>query len=260
MRNILMISALFLLVTAPVLAQVFNPVEHLAKQAAGAKPSEQICRECHEDQFLYDVAAGLKTHGPGWALNHGMAAKSQAVMSFDCNYCHEQAFCLDCHKSGAADEMGRFSNNMVNVHTADFHVTHPILARTDPRLCSKCHEAKFCSDCHSDFAPADLAMASHRRGWRDGTLGGAHALFSPAQCQGCHTDSVLPAHEWSNQHAREARKNLVTCQACHPDGDVCMTCHSAVSGLRVNPHPDGWDKISDRIKDASGGSTCRKCH
>jgi hypothetical protein len=156
--------------------------------------------------------------------------------------------------------MGAFSNNMIHVHRSDFHVTHPIAARTDPQLCNSCHEPKFCSDCHNDFAPADLAILSHRRGWSDGTLGGAHAFFDDTQCQGCHINSVLPTHDWSNRHAREARKNLVTCQACHPEGDVCMTCHSAISGLRVNPHPSDWGSIKDNINKASGGSTCRKCH
>lgn len=270
MRNILILSAFCLLLAAPARAVDFDHAAHQAMEGGPAcadchkegadsiKPAAQVCLECHEQQFVDKVAfAGLKTHGPVWALNHRPAARAKVI---DCGACHQQADCLDCHKAGFADEMGSFTNSLVNVHTSDFHVTHPIAARTDPRLCSTCHEAKFCSDCHNDFAPADLAMASHRRGWRDGTLDGAHAMFSPVQCQGCHTDSVLPAHEWSNQHAREARKNLVTCQACHPEGDVCMTCHSAVSGLKVNPHPDNWDKFSDRLKDASGGSTCRKCH
>lgn len=269
-RNILIISA-FLLLLAPVAQAVdFDHAAHQAMEGGPActdchkdgadsiKPAEKVCLKCHDQQFLGKVAfGGLKTHGPVWALNHRQSAKAKVI---DCEACHQQVDCLGCHKAGFADEMGSFTNNMINVHTSDFHVTHPIAARTDPQRCTSCHEPKFCNDCHNDFAPADLALSSHRRGWRDGTLGGAHALYSPAQCQGCHTNSVLPAHEWSNQHAREARKNLVTCQACHPEGDVCMTCHSAVSGLKVNPHPAGWDKISDRIKDASGGSTCRKCH
>jgi hypothetical protein len=71
---------------------------------------------------------------------------------------------------------------------------------------------------------------------------------------------VLPTHEWYPNHAREARKNLATCQACHPEGDVCLTCHSARTGLRVNPHPRDWDDIKDRLRDASDNRTCRKCH
>ncbi|MFO7750385.1 MAG: iron-containing alcohol dehydrogenase, partial [Desulfobacteraceae bacterium] len=70
----------------------------------------------------------VKTHGPVWALNHRSEAKGNAV---DCAACHEQDYCLECHKSGFADEQGSFSNNMINVHSSDFHVTHPLSARTD---------------------------------------------------------------------------------------------------------------------------------
>lgn len=270
-RNVFFLSSLFLLlIVMPAKAVEFDHAVHLEVEGAticaichledadNIKPAGQVCQECHEQDFVTQVVfPGLKTHGQLWAMNHRPYAKNKTI---DCQACHQQADCLDCHKAGFADEMGSFTNNMVNVHRSDFHVTHPIAARTDPQLCSSCHEPKFCSDCHNDFAPADLAILSHRRGWSNGTLGGAHAFFDETQCQGCHTDSVLPSHDWSNRHAREARKNLVTCQACHPEGDVCMTCHSAVSGLRVNPHPSDWDSIKDNINKASGGSTCRKCH
>lgn len=271
-RNNLLLSVFVLvLVAAPARAMNFDHAAHLAvaggptcgdchKDGADSiKPADSVCLECHEQPFVDQVVfVGLKTHGTLWALNHRQEARSQSV---NCGVCHEQASCLDCHKAGFADEMGAFSNSLTNVHTADFHVTHPIAARTDPQLCSKCHEPKYCSGCHEDFAPADLAMQSHRRGWSDLSISAAsHADFSENQCQVCHTNSVLPTHEWSSQHAREARKNLVTCQACHPDGDVCLKCHSAVSGLKVNPHPEDWGKLSKRLANASDGRTCRKCH
>ena len=49
-----------------------------------------------------------------------------------------------------------------------------------------------------------------------------------------------------------------SCQACHPEGDVCLTCHSAKSGLRVNPHPKGFK--ADRIRSRSNNRSCRVCH
>lgn len=269
-RNISIFLAFLLWLVTPAWGADFDHDAHLAMESApvcaachredatSIQPAAAACLECHEQEFVDGVKfPGLKTHGPLWAMNHRPFAKNKSV---DCNACHQQAFCLDCHKAGFADEMGAFTNSMINVHTSDFHTTHPIAARTDPQLCSSCHESRFCSDCHNDFAPADLAIASHRQGWSVGTLGGAHALYDDTQCQGCHINSVLPSHDWSSSHAREARKNLVTCQACHPEGDVCLTCHSAVSGLRINPHPEGWDSIKDHIGKATGGSTCRKCH
>jgi hypothetical protein len=258
----------------PVLAADFDHAEHLTylpgapcstchlDGARSIVPDKgKVCINCHDQAFVDDVKLpGLKTHGPVWALNHRPFAKGN---TYDCAACHQQNFCLECHKSGFADEQGTFGNAMINVHRSDFHVTHPIAARTNPQLCASCHENRFCVDCHNTFNRADLAFVSHRRGWSDltvGPSGPAHALFTESQCQTCHPGSVLPTHQWSNSHAREARKNLATCQACHPQGDVCLKCHSARSGLRINPHPEDWDDIKGRLERASNGKTCRKCH
>lgn len=221
-------------------------------------PDNKVCLECHDQAFVDSVKfPGLVSHSATWSLNHRDAAVTKSI---DCSACHEQSYCLDCHKAGRADEMGKLGNTMTNVHRSEFTVSHPIAARTDPQLCNRCHESKFCVECHDDFNPADLALDSHRKGFTNGTLDGQHALFNDQQCQGCHPNSVLPSHQWSNSHAREARKNLATCQACHPDGDICLKCHSAKSGLMVNPHPRDWDDIKGRLNRASDGKTCRKCH
>ena len=221
-------------------------------------PDSKVCLECHDQEFVDSVnLPGLVTHGLTWALTHRGPVLARTI---DCAACHEQDFCLDCHKAGRADEMGTLGNTMTNVHRSEFTVSHPIAARTDPQLCNTCHENKFCVGCHDDFNRADLALESHRKGFTNGTLGGQHALFNDQQCQGCHPNSVLPSHQWTTSHAREARKNLATCQACHPDGDVCLKCHSAKSGLMANPHPRDWDDIKNRLKRASNAKTCRKCH
>jgi hypothetical protein len=255
------------------LAADFNHTEHLTyldevncmtchvEGAVEIVPAKSICLECHEQEFVDTVVLpGSKTHGMKWAINHRAFAKNKV---YDCAACHQQNFCLDCHKSGFANEMGDPGNSLANVHRSEFSVSHPIAARTNPQFCSSCHEPNFCSECHARFEPVDQALSSHRRGWSDislGESGPAHAQFTESSCQNCHPNSVLPSHEWSNRHAREARKNLATCQACHPEGDICLKCHSAKSGLMVNPHPSGWDGIKDRLERASSGKTCRKCH
>lgn len=269
-RSLLFILAASLLWITPALAADFNHASHLnyidnascatchEEGAEAIKPEEKVCLGCHDPDFVAEVKfPGLATHGVSWVLSHSPAASAGTI---DCALCHQQDFCLECHKSGFADEMGDSGNKRINVHRSDFQVSHPIAARTDPQLCSRCHEKDFCVECHEEFAPEDLSLSSHRKGFTDGTLGGAHAAFTDNQCQTCHPDSVLPAHEWSSKHAREARKNLATCQACHPDGDICIKCHSPRSGLGVNPHPGDWGKISGRLDRASGGKTCRKCH
>ncbi|MBE0504929.1 MAG: cytochrome C [Desulfuromonadales bacterium] len=230
--------------------------------AQGIQPDKKVCLECHDQAFVNTVKLpGLLTHDVTWALNHRGPTVSKSI---DCAACHEQDYCLDCHKAGRADEMGNLGNTMTNVHRSEFSVSHPIAARTNQQLCNKCHESKFCVECHDDFNRADLALDSHRKGFINGSFGGAHAGYSEQECQDCHRTpqglTVLPSHQWSNSHAREARKSLATCQACHPDGDVCLKCHSDKSGLRVNPHPRDWDEIKNRLKRASDAKTCRKCH
>jgi hypothetical protein len=224
-------------------------------------PGKQVCEECHDADFAKDVDyPSLTSHGPLWAFQHRAEAKGQAI---NCSQCHEQNYCLECHIDGRADEMNELGNNLANVHRSDFQVSHPVAARTDPQLCSSCHENSFCVDCHDSFNRNDLAFDSHRRSWSDlrvSPSGAEHRFYDESQCQGCHPNSVLPSHDWSGSHAREARKNLATCQACHPEGDVCITCHSARSGLGVNPHPKEWDDIKGRLERASGGKSCRRCH
>ncbi|GAB4272021.1 MAG: cytochrome c [Deferrisomatales bacterium] len=272
-RATLFLAAALLGVAAPGLAQEFHHDEHLTyveeepctvchlPEARTIAPATAVCLGCHEEEFVAEVRIpGTATHGPLWAFEHRAAAKGT---TYDCSACHRQDDCLECHKAGFADEQGAFGNALANVHRSDFNVTHPIAARTDPQLCSSCHEPAFCIDCHDEFSRADLAFRSHRRGFSDllvSPAGPAHEGFDETTCQNCHPGSVLPTHEWSSGHAREARKNLATCQACHPEGDVCLTCHSARVGLRVNPHPEGWDDMKGRLRRASDGKTCRKCH
>jgi hypothetical protein len=87
-----------------------------------------------------------------------------------------------------------------------------------------------------------------------------HETFNTNQCQTCHPGGVLPKHVWSSDHAREARRNLQACQTCHSDGDVCMTCHSARTGLQISPHPRNWNSVSQGYKKRSDGRSCIKCH
>ncbi len=269
---ILWTTVLVCFFAGPALAIEFNHDEHQAYLEEGQTctachkpdsrmivPAKENCLECHEEDFYAGVSfSGTSTHGPVWSMNHRAPAKSGAI---DCSACHEQEDCMECHKAGFADEMGEFGNNMINVHRSEFMVSHPIPARTDPQLCSSCHENKFCTDCHARFAPEDLAIQSHRKGWSMIEISGtSHEAFTDNMCQVCHPNSVLPAHEWSSSHSREARKNLATCQSCHPEGDTCLTCHSAKTGLRVNPHPRDWGDMKDRLQNASDNRTCKRCH
>lgn len=229
-------------------------------------PDLAKCKECHEQDFISKVTfVGLRTHSVTWSLNHGPeAGRDQGK----CLICHKGGGgpigCAECHSTLSPSEAGTTSRGMLNVHRSEFRITHPLTARTNEKLCASCHKPSFCSDCHSSYQPEKLANLSHRRSWSSKETGrGPHSIETGAACVDCHGPNViLPTkHEWTTSHAREARRNLASCQACHPDGDVCLKCHSAKSGIRMNPHPKRWaGTASGRLESASGGKTCAKCH
>jgi hypothetical protein len=277
MRKLILFIIILLTVTVSgVYAQYsmeFNHDDHLEildndcqschiEDARDIVPERDTCMECHEESFIKDVDYGdVVTHrDSNFVLEH---KNFVGIEKYECASCHEQAACVDCHVGGIPEEMGGSVSKEVRMHMSDFIVGHPLMAKKDPQSCMNCHEQKYCSDCHTQFADDQLAGESHRKSWSNlltSESGIPHSSFSDLSCQTCHADSVLPAHEWSDRHARDARKNLASCQTCHSSGDTCIKCHSARSGLRANPHPENWDDIKDKLSDASDGRTCKKCH
>jgi hypothetical protein len=217
------------------------------------------CNDCHQSN---EVAP---THGSMWVKEHRLYAEKEPN---NCQACHQQSFCLDCHTGGGIDPDLHASTSGVDYmpksHRTDFRELHPIKTFDDPKSCLRCHDQKqFCVTCHNKFNPNDLRFLSHRRGFSNIEVsagGPQHSTFSTSQCQTCHPNSVLPTHNWTSSHAQEARRNLMSCQSCHSDGETCLKCHSAISGLRVNPHPENWGDIADKLKSYSNNRTCIKCH
>jgi hypothetical protein len=231
----------------------------LAPHKDYATMSIKDCNGCH------DSSGVARNHDTMWMKEHRLYAEKHPN---NCKDCHQLSYCLDCHTGGGIDnDMHKSTSGadyMPKSHRTDFREIHPIKAREDPRACYRCHDARrFCGECHSKFGRNDLALDSHRRQFSDiklSAIGPNHASFTAADCQNCHVNSVLPTHLWSLSHAREARRNLSSCQTCHPDGDVCLKCHSAMTGLKVNPHPRNWDSVRGRFGRASDNRTCLKCH
>ncbi len=228
-----------------------------------ASMSLKECQECHK---YSDVAF---THASSWNQDHRLYAEKKPNI---CGDCHNRSFCFDCHFGGGiTPDLHKSTagpDYMPRTHRSDWRELHPIKAADDPRSCYRCHdERKFCQACHQKFNqidPSGLAPISHRRGWSDLSVsqaGPMHSTFNATQCPTCHPNSMLPKNQWSLGHAREARRNLASCESCHPDGNVCLKCHSATSGLMVNPHPRGWNgSLADRMRNRSNNRTCIKCH
>ncbi|HXX57903.1 MAG TPA: hypothetical protein VEI96_07865 [Thermodesulfovibrionales bacterium] len=252
MKTKLILTLGMLLLTAPFLLAQTSHVDYATMEI-------KDCNACHKAS---DVPLN---HGSFWVTDHRLYAEKQP---HNCKDCHKKSFCVDCHYGGGIDDdlnRSQFGPSyMPKSHVTDWREIHPIKALDDTKSCFRCHNAvQFCQACHNKFNPNDLMVKSHRRGWSDLEVkagGPKHEVFNTAQCPTCHPNSLVPANQWAPQHAQEARRNLSSCQACHSDGAICLKCHSAVTGLRVNPHPKNWDKISGRLSSASKNSTCIKCH
>ena len=189
------------------------------------------CAECHKEEGV------PPNHGGGWKNEHRILASG---LGNNCYECHEQSTCQNCHKGGGMDAKLSGSQWKRDIapdsHRSNWISIHPIQAQTNPQNCSRCHEPKFCSDCHGRLKKSDLTIKSHRK-----TSTGQSYIAS-----------------FPDEHAAEARRNLASCQSCHPDGDVCLACHSARTGLKINPHPANFK--ADRIRSRSNSRSCRVCH
>ncbi len=221
-KVILLSTALLLIIVC----LSFAKTDH--REYKNSKPEE--CRDCHSGLGLVD------NHGPFFVKEHRLLAQKAGN---NCADCHLQSFCLDCHKGGAIEPdlqrgISRRGEYMPRSHRADFISTHSIKAADDPQSCNRCHQAKFCQDCHNKTVnKGRLSIKSHR----------------PA--------GTTQIYDWSFDHAAEARRNLQSCESCHADADVCVRCHFTGG---ANPHPKNWRSISSKYRDGSKGRTCRKCH
>ena len=187
------------------------------------------CNDCHKSEGV------ALNHDSDFVRGHRVLASKSGN---NCSQCHTQQWCLDCHQGGGTGNDLTQSNfgrdYKPKSHRSDFVTIHPIKAKDNPQNCYRCHDAKaFCNACHNRFPAGSLRIKSHMM---LGSVGQSYTFVS-------------------GEHAAEARRNLQSCQTCHPDGDVCIQCHS--SG-KTNPHPRSWK--SGNIKDRTNAKMCLKCH
>lgn len=227
MKNRILRSILILLPAVTVAVTVYAREDHKAYR--DLKLPE--CAECH-------VGSGIApNHGGGWLKEHRILAAGPNRNCFDC---HDQGWCQDCHKGGGISANPSDSQWKRDIkpesHRSDWVSIHPIQASSNPQQCTRCHEPQFCANCHGRMNVTSLTIRDHAKS------GGTQAYIAA----------------FPDQHAAEARRNLASCQACHPDGNVCLTCHSAKIGIKVNPHPK--DFMAGRIGSRSNNRSCVVCH
>ncbi|WP_298432680.1 cytochrome C [Geobacter sp.] len=191
------------------------------------------CNSCHKEEGV------APNHDADWVRGHRVLASKAGS---NCAQCHVQQFCLDCHQGGGVDAKLSTRNYQRDYvpksHRTDFIMIHPTKALDNPQTCTRCHEPSYCNECHSRYPKGALRIKSHLM------LGLNGQKYSPAL----------------GEHAIEARRNLQSCQSCHPEGDVCIQCHGAGKSNSVNPHPRSWGRISGNFKDRAGSRVCTKCH
>ena len=219
------------------------PPQAPMKEEKASSRAESSQKLSHEDFAKMDLKDCSVCHvAEGVAPNHDADfSRGHSILSSkagnNCAQCHQQAWCLDCHQGGgdgsklSRDNFGR--DYLPKSHRSDFISIHPIKALDNPQTCNKCHETKFCNECHSRFPMGTLRIKSHMMLGLNGQK--YTAVFG--------------------EHATEARRNLQSCAACHPEGDVCIQCHS--SG-KVRPHPRSWKAAN--FKDRTNEKICLKCH
>jgi hypothetical protein len=222
--KISVLSTAFLLV---LVCLSFAKTDH--RDYKSAKADE--CRDCHSGSGV------MNNHGAFFVKEHRLLAMKAGS---NCVDCHQQSFCIDCHKGGGIEpdltrSPSRRGEYMPRTHRSDFVSIHSIKAKDGSQNCYRCHESNFCSDCHTKTRQkGSMSIKSHRK------AGGSSQIYN-----------------WNSDHSAEARRNLQSCESCHPDADVCVQCHR--SG-KQNPHPRNWKDIKSRYKDESKGRTCKKCH
>lgn len=181
------------------------------------------CNFCHAPVVDFRITGlGLNPpfHGAAFTTSHAAAATAGQP---DCTSCHAENTCVQCHEAQGSPDF----------HPVNFLASHGTEAFGRISDCASCHSTEaFCRECH-----INLGLTG---------VGGS--------------DMVAPFHDgqalWILSHPQAARQDLESCTSCHQQTD-CLRCHSAQSGMRVNPH--GPDFNASNIGDLNQ-AMCRLCH
>jgi len=155
--------------------------EHLPKMA--------LCVECHDNRsfenycyICHSKERNLMPVGHTKAFcekDHGFASYMQDL---NCESCHTQSMCIDCHRKDNLDH---------KAHPLNYINNHGMYAKGNKDNCYSCHEElSFCRDCHQQrmVMPRTHAAAN----WSNRTTGGRHARAAQLDldnCISCHSDA-----------------------------------------------------------------------
>ena len=154
-------------------------------------PSE--CQVCHPSMPVpYDRPEQLARlafpHPVGWERTHGNMARQTGE---DCQLCHEQQTCENCHQTRPPEDHAGISWN---------NSLHGRKALMDRERCAACHTQVTCERCHS------VAPPSH-------TPGFLNPLDPFANSEGIRRHSLM------------GKAELRACLTCHEFQNDCSVCH-----------------------------------
>ncbi len=238
------------------------------------------CNQCHSNQPQHGVMTLNRSscqsdchtkkmpasHKLVWKERHGTAYLSR--MS-ECNQCHTQKFCSDCHglnmphpddwvrAHGARllsyGSMGVWEYGSVRSNTSIPPYSHTSIPPYS--VCSRCHTAETCQNCHATHKPA-----SHLNDWRR-----HHGRRDTRNCATCHaTDFCRTCHasgkptshtaDWLKQHGKASRREGDGCTTCH-SSNFCIACHKVEM-----PHPQAWKNTLHQSAAKRSAANCSSCH
>ncbi len=102
------------------------------RKEARVRKNVFVCYLCHHDNR--DILPS--DHRSGWLKQHG----SVGTLSKQCRDCHEDSYCVDCHR--------RFEPVRPKVHSRNYRFFHSIEGRMSPASCYSCHRQSSCVECH----------------------------------------------------------------------------------------------------------------
>ncbi len=229
--------------TLPARGQLDKPVPPMSTCLTCHNHQEQFdngqCYACHLDLTRFPLKPQTAfSHLGNFTRMHPQIARSTSAA---CETCHQQTFCADCHASKTRpmkpSELNPERVDRNWIHWGDFITRHSIEARANQAACQKCHAVSFCEECHRQnrLTPDSTnALNPHPAGW-----------LTPGS---------------SSFHGTEARKDIVSCAACHDQGAAsnCVSCHK-VGGPGGNPHPSSF-LSKHSASEINSKPMCLSCH
>lgn len=265
-----------------------------APQAPSHLQAVDYCGTCHvpvvqstlTETEVATIPAPPSHASSSWAVAHGAEATSNGT---ECAICHDRTSCFTCH-GGAAhlpeailsipapEENGPHGVQVPPPSVTGFHPpgwteNHAAAASVGQPECTSCHSEDTCTSCHDaqgspSFHPLNF-LASHGPEAYGRVTDCTSCHNSEAFCRECHLGLglkggegklVAPFHDgqslWILSHPQAARQDLESCVSCHKQTD-CLRCHSATSGLGINPHGPSFDPSA--LRDLNK-SMCEICH